>query len=147
MKFILIGLTAILCFHSPAYAWTEYKNIRYVDLDGDSADEIVIESKHGAGYGHYIEDVRIFKDAYPALELMFTQRTLDSYSVDEYNYDVVSIVEFSEPNQKSGIRDIMTKTEKKYYKDNEHKVFDRTEDLGTKIFKWDGVKFGEANVQ
>lgn len=144
MRLAVFGL--IIClFCSPVYAWTEYKSVRYIDLDGDLANEIIIESKHGAGLGHYIEDIRIFKDKYPGLELIFTERTLDNCFVDEYNYEVVSTVEFLEPNPKSGIRDIITKTEKKYYKDNEHKVFERKEDLGTKVFRWNGIKFAETN--
>ena len=50
---IAILFSIILYSPGPLYsAWTEYKNTSYIDLDGDFVNEIVIESKHGAGSGH-----------------------------------------------------------------------------------------------
>lgn len=152
MKLTLITLIMVLCFHGTAHAWTEYKNIHYMDLDGDSANEIIIEAKHGAGSNHYIEDLRVFKDKYPELELIFAIRTLDStYGFElssPYNCDVISSVEFTEPTiQNNGVRDIVVKSKKISYKDDENRVIDKDEILGTKIFKWDGMKFIESNAQ
>jgi hypothetical protein len=145
-----IALLILACFvilsPSAAYpSWTEYKKIRYIDLDGDSADEIIIEARHGAGIGHYIEDMRIFKDKYPKLELVFSIRTLDSYFVDRnYNYDIVSEVKFSEPAiQNKGARDIIVHSGKVVYKDDEHKLIEREEKAADKIYKWNGVAFVE----
>jgi len=126
-----------------AYPKTEYGNIRFMDINGDLADEIIMKSKHSAGTGHYIEDMRIFKDKYPGLELIFSVRTLDSYFGFEHtnNYDVVSEVQFTEANINDGTRSIIIKSRKIYYKDGENKVIDKQEDLGTEIFKWDGKSF------
>jgi hypothetical protein len=147
MKVVLLGL--IIClFCSPLYAtWSEYKSVQYMDFDGDLVDEIIIKTAHGAGSGHYIENVRIFKDDGAEFELIFMETTLDSYfGYGTHNNDTVTSIEFSEPNIESGIRDIVTKTETRYYKDNDHEVFDRKEDLGAKVFRWDGAKFMEPTV-
>ena len=71
---LLVLLSPLIFFLiMPVYAsWTEYKNIRYMDLDGDLTEEIIIEAKHGAGSNHYLEDMRVFKDKYPELELIFS---------------------------------------------------------------------------
>lgn len=138
-------LILILWFVTPAYSsWTEYKDIRYLDLDGDLADEIIIESKHGAGTNHYLEDMRIFKDKYPELELIFTVRILDSYFglKAPNNYNIVSGVKFTEQTPKNkGIRDIVVTTEKVYFKDRDNKIVDKEEDLGAKVFKWNGKSY------
>ena len=152
MRIALIILITLLCFNGTVYAWTEYKNIRYMDLDGDLANEVIIEARHGAGSNHYIEDMRIFKDNYPKLDLIFTVRTLDStYGFKHpspYNCDIISSVEFTEPTiQNNGVRDIVVKSKKISYKDDENKVIDKDEILGTKIFKWDGMKFVESKAQ
>ena len=148
VKSVLISLIVTGCFHSQAYAWTEYKNIRYMDVNGDLANEIVMETKHGAGSNHYIEDIRIFNDKYPEVELIFTVRTLDStYGFtppSPYNCNVISTVEFTEPRRQNGIRDIIVKSKKISYKDDENKVIDKEENLGTKIFEWDGERFTET---
>jgi len=133
----------------PAYSWTEYGNIHYMDFDGDLMDEIVIKAKHGVGSGHYIEDMRIFKDKYPELELIFSIRTLDRYFGFESpnSYDVVSDVKFTEQTpENKGIRDIIVKSKKIYYKDEENKIVDKEEDLGIKIFKWNGKTFVESEI-
>ena len=131
--------------------WTEYKNIRYMDLDGDLTEEIIIEAKHGAGSNHYLEDMRVFKDKYPELELIFSIRTLDStYGFEpssHYNCDEISEVHFTEPNLENGKRDIIVKTKKIYYKDENNKTVDKEEDLGTKIFKWNGQSFVEGGQE
>jgi len=142
-------LSTTLCLPVPTYAsWTAYTNVRYLDLDGDFAEEIIIESKHGAGTGHYIEDMRIFKDKYPALELIFTIRTLDSYLDSIYGFgkywDIVSEVEFTEPDLEVGTRNITVKSKKICYKD-ENKSVDKEEELETKVYKWNGTKFEEKN--
>lgn len=143
----IVLLTIFISFSSSAYAsWSEYKNIRYMDVDGElgGQDEIVIESKHGAGTGTYVEHIRIFKDNFPDLKLIFHIQTLESYfGPPEYNYDEVSEVKFTEPSPKGGSRDIAVHSKTIYYKDAEHKVIDRVEDLGIKMFKWDGSKFAE----
>ncbi len=138
-------LILILWFVTPAYSsWTEYNNIRYLDLDGDLADEIIIESKQGAGSNHYIEDMRIFKDKYPELELIFTVRILDSYFglKAPNNYNIVSDVNFTEQTpENKGIRDIIVASKKVYFKDKENKVIDKEEDLGTKVFTMYGGSY------
>lgn len=148
LMIVILATVLMLCLLIPAYSWTEYKNIRYMDMDGDLANEIIIESKHGAGTGHYIEDMRIFKDNYPELELIFSIRTLDEYSLEpQYRYAIVSDVEFTEQTpENKGIRDIIVKSKKIYYKDEENKVVDKIENLGTKIFKWNGMDFAEDNA-
>ena len=142
----------MLCFcTSSAYswtAWTEYTQVSHMDLTGDQTDEIIIKAKHGAGLGHYIEDVRIFKDNYPNLDLIFQVRTLDSTfgfqgEMSKYNCDIISTVKFGKPDLKKDTRDIVVKTKKIYYKDDENKVIDREMDLGTKIYKWNGRLFKE----
>jgi hypothetical protein len=108
-----------------------------------------VESKHGAGTGHYIEDMRIFKDKYPELELIFTVRMLDSYfGLDaSNNYNIVSNVKFTEQTpENKGIRDIIVESRKVYFKDSDNKIIDKEEDLGTKIFKWNGKAFIESKI-
>ena len=73
-----------------------------MDLTGGLTDEIIIKAKHGAGSNHYIEDIRIFQDNYPKLDLIFQVRTLDSTfgfneEMSKYNCDIISTVQFSEP--------------------------------------------------
>lgn len=143
-------LILILCPSMQAYSWTNYKNVRYMDVDGDLADEIIIEAEHGAGSNHYIEDMRIFKDKYPELELIFSIRTLDSSfgfygKMKQYNLDIVSEVEFTKPNSESGVRDIIVHSKKIYYKDSENKIIDREKDLGVKVYKWNGSKYEKVN--
>jgi len=131
-------------FVASAYSsWTEYEDVRYLDLDGDLTDEIIIESKHGAGIGHYIEEMRIFKDEYPHLRLIFEIRTLDEYSLElPYCYATVSEVKFTEQTlENKGVREIIVKPRKIYYKDCKNKVVDKEEKLETKEFKWDGKNF------
>ncbi|MDD4352802.1 MAG: hypothetical protein PHU71_07570 [Candidatus Gracilibacteria bacterium] len=143
----IVLLTIFISFSSLTYAsWSEYKNIRYMDVDGElgGQDEIIIESKHGAGTGTYVEHMRIFKDDFPDLKLIFHIQTLESYfGPPEYNYDEVSEVKFTEPSPKGGSRDIAVHSKTIYYKDAEHKVVDREEDAGVKVFKWNGKKFVE----
>ena len=146
----------------PAYAsWEAYKDVGdinidgdfkvgYIDIDGDFAKETIIESKHGAGSNHYLEMMRIFKEKEGqdwGLDLIFSIRTLDSYfgyfSSNFTPHDVVSEVEFTEPNPKNGTRDIIVKSKKIYYKDDKNKIVDREEELGTKVYKWNGTKFEE----
>ncbi|MFY9402879.1 MAG: hypothetical protein WAQ07_05685 [Candidatus Omnitrophota bacterium] len=147
----LIGFSLLLvivfCLTIPVYSSrTDYKNIRYLDFDGDLADEIIIESRHGAGLGHYIESMRIYKDSYPQLDLIFSIRTLDSYSgfKPPNNFDIVSGVKFTEQTpENKGIRDIIVTTKKIYFKDDDNKIIDKEEDLGVKVFKWNGKSYVE----
>lgn len=139
----------IFCPLIPAYSWTEYKNVRYMDLDGDSTNEIIIEAKHGAGSNHYIEDMRIFKDNYPELDLIFSIRTVDSTygfkPASPYNCDIISAAQFTEQTpENNGIRNIIVTSKKISYKDEGNKVIDKEEDLGTKIFRWNGKAFIES---
>ncbi len=146
MRIALIILSIAICFHNTAHAWTEYKNVRYMDMGGDLAGEIIIESKHGAGSNHYIEDMRIFKDNYPELALIFTIRTLDSYFGLEVpnNYNIVSDVKFTEQTpENKGVRDVVVTSKKVYFKDKENKVIDKEENLGSKIFEWNGKSYVE----
>lgn len=149
-RIITLCITILFCFAMTAYSdWPEHKSIRYLDMDGDLTPEIILESRQGAGTGHYVEDMRIFKDDYPTLELIFTVITLHRYfGFDNpiYNCDIVSAVEFTEQTvENKGIRAIIVKTKKIYYKDEERKIVEKEENVGTKIFKWDGVKFAETN--
>ena len=145
----LLCILIVLLFPAIVFAsWKEHTDVSYLDLDGDLVNEIIIESNHGAGSNHYIEDLRIFKDVYPELKLIFHTRTLDrTFGFDgekgKYNYDIVSQVKFTEPNAQSGTRDIVVKSKKTYYKDKEQKVVDREEDLGTRIYKLDNGSFVE----
>jgi len=147
MRFSLLTILIFTLVSAPVYAWTDYANVRYMDFDGDLENEIIIESRHGAGTGHYIEDMRIYKDQYPKLELIFAVRTLDSYfDPSSEIFDIVSEVEFSEQTpENEGIRDIVVKSRKIYYKDEQNKVVDKEEELGTKVYKWNGTKFEEEN--
>lgn len=143
----ILILTTILYCLSPAYAtWTDYKDARYIDLDGDFLHEIVIESKHGAGLGHYVEMMRIFKEneKITELSLIFKIWTLESWFgnlPDKPDSDTINEVEFTEPNIESGLRDIIVKSKKLYYKDKDHKIIEKEEDLGTKVYEWDGDSF------
>jgi len=147
---IFMTLSALLCFcASSAYSsWMEYAQVSYMDLTGDLNDEIIIKAKHGAGSNHYIEDIRIFQDKYPELDLIFQVSTLDSTfgfkgEMSKYNCNIISTVEFVEPDLKKGARNIIVKTNKIYYKDDENKVVDREMNLGAKIYKWNGNLFEE----
>ena len=149
MKSLLLStliLLLILCSYSPVYSsWTEYRDIRYIDLDGDFINEIIIESEHGTGSNHYLEDLRIFKDTYPELKLIFHTHALDRTfgfvgDMKQYNCDIVSEIEFTEPNPENGTRNIVIKSKKIYYKDEQNKVVDREEDLGSKIYKWNPIE-------
>ena len=104
---------------------------------GHFVNEIVIESKHGAGSGHYMEIMRIFKEAEKSegLDLIFKMTTLDSIFGYGPGSEEISTVEFTEPNADNGLRDIIVKSKQIYYKDEENKIVDREEDLGTKIYK------------
>jgi len=53
----------------PAYAaWNEHQSVEYVDLVNNKDDfqdtEIILKSRHGAGTGHYVEMLRIYKDTF-----------------------------------------------------------------------------------
>ena len=98
--------------------------------------------------------MRIFKEKGGQdweLDLIFSIWTLDSTfgfvgEMKQYNCDIVSEVEFTETTvENKGIRDIIVKSKKIYYKDNENKIVDKEEKLGTKIYKWNGTKFEEEN--
>lgn len=109
-----------------------------MDLDGDFTEEIILKTKHGVGSGHYIEDMRIFKEKYPELELIFSVRTLDSTfgfsdEMKKYNCDIVSEVEFTEPDAEDGARSIIVKSKKITYKDSS-KAIEQEEELGTKTY-------------
>jgi hypothetical protein len=130
---------------SSAYAWTEYKETSYADLDGDLQPEIIVKSNHGAGIGHYIEMMRIFKETEPLreLSLIFMTRTLDSYTTlpnKEPDFDIINEVKFTEQNVKNGAKDIIVRSQKVCYKD-ENKAIDKKEDFGVKIYKWDGKTY------
>lgn len=158
----LISIIIFLCLPIPAYSlWENYKDIGdinidgdfkvgYIDIDGDFINEIIIEKQYGVGSNHYQEDMRIFKDptGNEELELIFYIVTLDStfgFSGEsrQCNCDIISEVEFSEPDINSGLRDIIVKSKKIYYKDDENKIIDKEEDLWIKTFKWDGMFFVE----
>jgi len=166
MKFlpILMSITIFMCLPATAYAsWEAYKDVGdinvegdfkvgYIDIDGDFAKEIIIESKHGAGSNHYLEMMRIFKEKGGQdweLDLIFSIWTLDSTfgfvgEMKQYNCDIVSEVEFTEAiAENKEIRNIIVKSRKIYYKDDENKVMDREEELETKVYKWNGTKFEE----
>lgn len=145
---IFFGFSILLSGEAHAW-WTEYTQVSYVDMDGDLVSEIIIKAKYGAGSNHYVEDIRIFKDYYPKLDLIFSAKTLDSSfgfeNPSEYNYDIVSTVEITEQTpENNGIRDIIVKSKKIYYKDWENKIIDKEEDLGTRVYKWDGKKYIES---
>ena len=161
MKPLLFTILILLFIFSTSYAsWEAYKDVEDINTDGDfkvgcidiDADfitEIIIKKQYGAGSNHYIEDLRIFKDPEGdrELELIFYIVTLDRTfgfvgEMKQYNCDIVSKVELTEPTvENKGIRDIIVKSKKIYYKDDENKVVDRKEDLGTKVYKWNGIKF------
>jgi hypothetical protein len=146
--FILVtNLVTVFILSISSYAlWTEYADVRFLDLDGDFVEEIIIESHHGAGSGHYVEMLRIFKedDKSAGLKLIFMATTLDSIFGYGPGNDDISEVTFTGPETGGGLRDIIVKSKKIYYKDDENKVVDREEDLGTKIYKWNGEVFVEA---
>jgi len=147
LTWVIISITNF-CFSIPAYSsWTEYKNVSYEDLNGDMEQEIIIEARHGAGSNHYLEDMRIFKDEYPELKLIFSIRTLDSFygfaPSSPYNCNEISDVKFTESIFKAGVKFIIVKSKKIYYKDSENKIIDKEEDLGSKLFKWNGKTFVE----
>ncbi|OGW81959.1 MAG: hypothetical protein A3G33_04215 [Omnitrophica bacterium RIFCSPLOWO2_12_FULL_44_17] len=143
LSFLVIPLFFLVC-QQFVYAWTEYSNVRYLDLDGDATNEIIIEAKHGAGTGHYIEDMRIFKDKSPELELIFQTQTVNEYFIDKDHSKIVSQVSFTEPDTANGLRDIIIESEKIYFTDNENKIIEKEENLGKKVFKWNGEKYIEA---
>jgi hypothetical protein len=146
-KKLIAILAIIVCLSMPAYAtWTDYEDARYLDLDGDFLPEIIIKSHHGAGSGHYVEMLRIFKEADESADLrcIFMTTTLDSIFGYGPGNDDISIVEFTEPNIDTGLRDIIVKSKKIYYKDDKNKVVGREEDLGTKIYKWNGDRYVES---
>jgi len=147
LAFIFFVLSVTL-FFSPTLAlsaWVEYSNAEYLNLDGESGDEIILTSKHGVGSNHYVEDMRIYKDLYPELKLIFSVKTLDSNygfaSPSPYNYNEVSGVKFSDPNNKTGARDIIVETRKIYFKDSENKSSDKEEKARKEIFTWNGINF------
>ena len=142
-------LILICSFPMPACSsWTEYSDVRYMDLDGDSNNEIIIEAKHSVGSNQAIEDIRIFKDDHPELRLIFHVRTLDrQYGpfVEFTPQDTVSTVTFTEPQPENyWVRDIIVESKTIYYKDDACQIVDREEELGTKVFKWNGEIFAES---
>ena len=140
---VLVVFFALLSISSVYATWTEYEEAQYLDLNGDFVNEIIIKSHHGAGSGHYVEMMRIFKedDESAGLRLIFIIITLDSVFGYGPGNDDIAEVEFSEPDIDTGARDIIVKSKKVYYKDDVNEIIDKEEDLGIKVFKWDGNKF------
>src|SRR5215216_6297043 len=152
-KVLILPLLFSVILVGTAYSSSiEYNPARYLDCTGDLTDEIIIKAKHEAGSNHYIEDIRIFQDKYPHLDLVFEARTLDrtfdfEKEMSKHNCDIVSTVEFAEPDLKKGTRDIIVKTKEIYYKDDENKVVDRTVPLETKVYKWNGKSYMENALE
>ncbi|MBU0694689.1 MAG: hypothetical protein KKC11_08515 [Candidatus Omnitrophica bacterium] len=162
---ILISIIIFFCLPIPeCLSWEAFKDVEdintdgdfkvgYIDVDGDSINEIIIKKRYGAGSNHYLEDLRIFKDSEDnkELELIFHIVTLDSIfgfsSEKQYNRDIVSEVEFAEPTpENKGIRDIIVKSKKIYYKDAVNKVIDREEGLETKVFSMYGSSYSVNKI-
>jgi hypothetical protein len=127
------------------FAWSEYKNTSHMDFDGDQSEELIIETKQGVGLGHYVEDMRIFKDDGSELKLIFEIKTVDEYFIDGNHFKILSDVTFSEPDKTTGLRTIAIASKKIYFKDDENKVISKEESLGTKIFTWNGKTYLEED--
>jgi len=124
-----------------------------MDFDFDFENEIIVETQYGAGSNHYLERLRVFKDAGHELKLIFDVWTLDKTfgfegDMVKYNADIVSEVEFTEPDPDNGIRKIIVRTKKIYYLDPD---FDRKdedivkeEDIDTKVYWYNGEIFTDA---
>jgi len=164
--FLICLLSIIFYTIQKAYpSWQAYKDIEamaldgeakvgYIDIDGDFNPEIIIQKQYGAGSGHYIEDLRIFKDpeGERELKLIFYITTLEKffgYDIEGIAKDYVSKVEFSDPDSKNGLRKIYVKSYIIYYntsewQDDDESNIKEVEDLGNKIYRWNGEKFVEV---
>jgi hypothetical protein len=163
---LLLSILMVFLASTSAYpSWQGYKDIEdvtidgdfkvgYIDMNGDFNKEIIIKTQYGAGSNHYLEDLRIFSDPHGTkesrLELIFHVVTLDStygfHPPSIHNRDIVSEVEFTESlPENNGVRDIIVRLRAVYYKDDENKIVDREEDLGTTVYKWNGEKFVESD--
>ena len=141
---LLVFIGTLFWYFPSVYAWTEYKKVSYMDLDGDFQDEVIIEAGHGAGTNHYLEDMRIFKDEHHEFKLIFHIWTLDStFGLEDpaNNFDIVSEVRFLEPTIDNGNRSIIVDTKKVFYKDTEKKTISRKDDLGSELYEWNGNSF------
>ena len=165
MRYFTIGLLLGLIlfpFVSAYPLWQAYNDIGdialdgefkvgYIDIDGDFNPEIIIQKGYGAGSGHFVEDLRIFKDpeGEKELKLIFYVTTLEKFfghDIEGVAKDYVSKVEFSDPDPKSGLRDLYVKRHITYYKTSEWQDDDESnikevEDLGVKTYEWNGEKF------
>lgn len=115
--------------------------VGYIDIDGDFTYEVLMKETIPAGSGHYVEMLRLFKrDGNRNLYQIFSIRTLDSYfgydEVEGIPNDDISVIEFTEPDIETGLRDIIVKSKTVYYEDSESRIIEKEEDLETKVYKW-----------
>ncbi len=141
----IVFLLLLLGIASYCFAWSEYENYTYLDFDGDSLDEIIVESRTVVDDNHYREDMRIFKDELPEWKLIFHAQTMDStFRIPgKENTEVISEVKFKRPDPEDSRMYIVVKTRKIYYRDTMNKRPSKLEDVGTKIYMWDGTVFSE----
>jgi len=116
--------------------------VGYIDMDGDFTYEVLMKESISAGSGHYVEIMRLFKrNENRDLYQIFSIRTLDSYfgydEIEGIPNDDISVIEFTEPDIETNLRDIIVKSKTVYYKDNKSKIIEKEKNLGTKIYKWD----------
>ncbi len=142
--FILV-LISFLFLVKPSFAWKDNTGVRLEDLDGDYVDEVILTSASSGGTGIGHEEMRIFKDKDPTLELIFYIEIVDEYDLQMNHVKKEAQVTFSEINPKTGAKDIIVATKEIEY-EKEGMPVNKTTDLGKKRFIWNGKKYVEAKM-
>lgn len=150
-KYLILSIALIgvfFCSLSLA-SWAEFSNVSHdIDFDGDFVNEIIVESKHGAGTGHYIEQMRIYKDEFPEMKLLFSIRTVDKIwgtpKEGPLGSAIISDVEFTEQDGTNGLRDIIVKTKEVIYKDDLGTI-EKEQNFFEYVFQWDGKVFVDVS--
>ena len=139
-KIIILFLILLLFPAELSFAWRKQKDVRFEDLDGDYVGEIILVSGESGGTGTYREEMRIYKDKNPELELIFQIETLHDYGHQMNRGREESQVTFLEDAYKSGMKDILV-THKHIIYEEKGVSINETIDSGEQIFVWDGTKY------
>lgn len=143
--FVLVSILSLFLI-KPVFAWKDNKDVRFEDLDGDYTSEVILTSMSSGGTGVGHEEMRIFKDKDPNLELIFYIETVYEYDLQMNHVKKEAQVTFSEINPKTGAKDIIVSIKEIEY-EKEGKPVNKTTDLGKKRFIWNGKKYVEAKME
>lgn len=130
-----------------------------------SGSEIILTHEGSSGSGHFRKEIRIFIDKDDNLEKVFSYPLVEEhYFSGIYPKEHIAFageVEFSESNEETGYRDLIVKTTKYIFSNDQTApllegedkgIFAwggevlKKEDLGTMRFRWDGEQHEYALV-